>query len=206
MYTNYFATIRANPFNLFLCNKFSYPKSINGFQIIDHTHGVPGPVPLVDPFYQETWKKTAFKTIFESACLPYLTILDMTLRTGPGLEIVIPIATRTDVFISDIGVTETAIHPAGSNLPRLDRSRWVGFISFHYLSFYDIKGPTTSIFGWPRLICLQAGAKGDFLASSICPEYYQKIDGQDKRQCLDTGFENTMGDGARQDRVCPNAQ
>jgi hypothetical protein len=206
MHTNYFATIWANPFTLFLGNKFSYPKSINIFQIIDHTHGVPGPVTLVDSFYQETWKKAAFKTIFESAGLPYLTILDMALRTGPGFEIVFPIATRTDIFIPDIGVTETAIHPAGGNLPGLDRSRWVGFISLHYRSFYDIKGPLPSIYGWPRLIYLQAGTKGNFLAASICPEYYQEIDGQDKRQCLDTRLENTMGDGARQDRACPNAQ
>ncbi len=148
MYTNYFATIRANPFTLFLCNKFSYPKSINGFQIFDHTHGIFGPVALVDPFYQETWKKAAFKTIFESACLPYLTILDMAVRTGFGLKIIIPMTTRADIFIPDIGVTETAIHPAGSNLARLDRLRWDGFISLHlcsHLSIYKIRATKTRL-------------------------------------------------------------
>jgi len=148
MYTNYFATIRANPFTLFLCNKLSYPKSINGFQIIDHTHGVFGPVTLVDPFYQVTWKYGAFKTKLESACFSYLTILDMAVRTGFGLKIIVPIATRADIFIPDKGVTETAIHPAGSNLARLDRLGWDGFIRLHlcsHLSIYKIRATKTRL-------------------------------------------------------------
>jgi hypothetical protein len=151
MDANDFATICTNPFPLFLFDKLIYSKLLNVFQVIDHAHGIFGPVTLVYSFYPEAWKFITFKTVFKCSSLSFLTILYQTQRAGFGLKLIVPITTRADIFIPDISVTQAAIHPAGSNLRGFDRLRGVGSLRVHDRSNSDwLPLPSTTSSNLPK--------------------------------------------------------
>jgi hypothetical protein len=60
--------------------------------------------------------------------------------------------------------------------------------------------------GQPRLTFLRAEPECNLFAPPVCPECYQTIDNQDKRQSQDIGINNTMCNGAGHDRPCPHAE
>ncbi len=132
MYANDFTAIGASPFFFFMCDKFPDAEFFYIFQIFDHAHGIFASVTFVNVFYQRTGILAAEITKFILPGNSCCAILDATLCTGFCLQIIRPLTTRATVFLSDVGIAQTAIHAAGRYLQRINGFLGYGSFIFHF--------------------------------------------------------------------------
>jgi hypothetical protein len=81
MNTNHFTALGTNPFLFFIMDKMSDPKFIYHIEIVDHTHAIPGSVPLIQLLQPGAGIAiTAFRTILGFTASDMITVSYFTRR------------------------------------------------------------------------------------------------------------------------------
>ena len=84
-------------------------------EIVDHAHGVSGPIPIVQVFQGGARKAFAGAAERVSAFLQFPAILDLARDAGFRLEAVVTSTPGACVLFPAIGTAEAAVHSAGSD-------------------------------------------------------------------------------------------
>jgi len=119
MNTKYIATLWASPSFLFVFNEIPYSELSYILQIVNHTHGIPGSIAVIQVVQYVTRKAIATETILDSTFRYFLTVLDSARDAAFRFQTVVTLTTGACLPVSRIGTAKAAVHPTGRNQRRL---------------------------------------------------------------------------------------
>jgi hypothetical protein len=99
----------------------SYASLANNFEIVNHTHAIPGSIPLIQVIQPGAREAVTTEAVLEVTLQDLLTVLDSACDAGFWFGAVVAPATGAWLFISCICAAETAVHSTWSNQRRSDR-------------------------------------------------------------------------------------
>ena len=115
MNANDIATSGASPPCLFIFNEIPYAEFSYIFEIVNHTHSVPGFIAIIQAIQHGTGKAVTTGAIRDSTLRYSLTVLDSARDAGFRFQRVVAPATGACLPISHIGAAKAAVHSTGCN-------------------------------------------------------------------------------------------
>jgi hypothetical protein len=113
--TKYRAALRTRPSFDLVSRELPDAELLYALEIVDHAHGVFGPVPVVQVVQCGARKAVTGMAMLVSPFFQFPAILDLARDAGFRLEAVVTATTRACVLFPAIGTTEAAVHSTGSD-------------------------------------------------------------------------------------------
>jgi len=115
VHADYLAATGAFPSNIFLFDELSYTGITDIFEVLQHAHAVFGSVSFIQLLQSGAGVDSAGKAIFHFPLLEFIAVSDYTSDAAIRYILIAAPATRTNPFLPQMCVANTAIHAAGSD-------------------------------------------------------------------------------------------
>jgi hypothetical protein len=121
MNTNCLPAFGTGPPCLFVSNETSHAELHYVLEIVNHTHTILGPIPVIQVVQHGAGKAITTEAVPDSPMHKFLTVLDSACDDGFRFDTVVTPATGASLLLSYVRAAQAAVHSAGSDQRRANR-------------------------------------------------------------------------------------